>query len=440
MRFLIAMALALSASLGSAQNAFLTNCFVPRYWKANQGWEIAARVRNSVSGSPLITFRVDYRYNNGPVQQGNWQSTTGINPGQYWPYVHQTPFTSPAADGVLKVWVVGNGDADPTNDTLYFPVTVLPQWSTKRVLIEQFTGTWCQFCPSPNAATNTLDADPFIVVAKHHNADELSSASSTAYWSQFNANYSPAGVMEQEEFGTLPDDAAYDQWGPRAELRKQGVSPVAVSISSAFNIGTRLLAVDVSAAFSAAVSGSFVLNAYVVEDQVPGPQTAAAPGYLHQQVVREVLGGPNGVAGIIPATTAAGATYTEQFALTVPAEWNHANLRVIATVTERRSSGSWTMNVADAAPTVVGVEEHAGLRVSAYPNPSCERVWLRLAEDGPVRIELIAADGRLVRLHHTQAVAGMVQLDGLDALPAGLYTARVQQGQRSGAVRIALER
>lgn len=439
MRHSIAMALALTASLGSAQNAFLTNCFVPRYWKANQGWEVAARVRNSVSGAPLITFRVDYRYNNGPVQQGNWQSTTGINPGQYWPYVHQTPFTSPTADGVLKVWVVGNGDTDQTNDTLYFPVTVLPQWSTKRVLIEQYTGTWCQFCPNPNATTNTLDADPFIVVAKHHNADEFSSASSTAYWAQFNANYSPAGVMEQEEFGTLPDDAAYDQWGPRAELRKQGVSPVAVSISSAFNIGTRLLAVDVSAAFSAAVSGSFVLNAYVVEDQVPGPQTAAAPGYLHQQVVREVLGGPNGVAGIIPATTAAGATYTEQFAITVPAEWNHANLRVIATVTEGRSSGSWTMNVADAAPTVVGVEERSPLLLGAHPNPARGRVWLRIAEDGLARITLIASDGRHVLRQQAQAKGGMVEVDGLDGLPAGLYTARVQQGERSGSVRIALE-
>ncbi|MBK7945444.1 MAG: Omp28-related outer membrane protein [Flavobacteriales bacterium] len=439
MRKLICSIAFLSSIALSAQNAYLTNCFVPRYWKANTGWEIAARVRNSQSGAPLISFRVDYRFGNGPVQQGDWQSTTGINPGQYWPYVHQIPFTSPSADGTLKVWVVGIGETDPANDTLSFPLTVIPQWATKSVLMEQFTGTWCQFCPTPNATTNALDADPLIVVAKHHNADEFSVQSSTDYWAQFSANYSPSGVMDQEEFGRLQDDAAYDQWGARADLRKLGVSPVAVSAMPAFNTWTRMLAMDVIADFKAAVSGQFVLNAYVVEDQVPGPQTAGAPGYLHQQVVRAVLGGPTGVAGVIPSTTVANTIYSEQFALQVPQEWNHTNLRVIATVSERSAAGTWTMNVSDNALIEVGVGEEPGLRFGLFPNPARDAVRLRLPSDSPARVRLFAADGRMAYDSSVVPIGGLALIERPASTEPGLFLIRVDQDGRTGMERLMLD-
>ncbi|MFN3875723.1 MAG: Omp28-related outer membrane protein, partial [Flavobacteriales bacterium] len=292
-RFFAPAALLLTLA-AHGQDAYLNNSFVPRYWKANQPWTITARVRNASSSAPLFTFRVDWRFNDGPIQAGGTQSTTGIGPGQYWPYTHPVPFNQPESGGVLKVWVVGVGETNPANDTLYFTVDVLGGWTAKSVLIEQYTGTWCQFCPSANAATDALDADPFIVVAKPHNNDELSNASSTAYWAQFNANYSPSGVMEQEEFGTLPDNANYDQWDDWAELRKQGVSPAAITIAAEFNAWQRNLTVQVSVTFQAALSGQFTVNAFILEDNVPGNQVAAPPGYIHQQVVRHVFGGPGG--------------------------------------------------------------------------------------------------------------------------------------------------
>ncbi|MBL0128050.1 MAG: hypothetical protein IPP83_11475 [Flavobacteriales bacterium] len=276
----LAIALLVGTAL-SAQNAFLNNSFFPRYWKANTDFLIAARVRNSNS-TPLISFHVDWRWNNGPVQIGNWQSTTGITGNQYWPYEHQIPFNQPASAGVLKVWVVGSGDTDPSNDTLRFTVDVIGNWATKSVLIEQYTGTWCQFCPAANGATNVLDVDPLIVVAKHHNLDEFTNQNSTDYWVWFNADYSPAGVMEQEEFGTLQDDAAYDQWGARAEQRKLGVSPANIAVTAGFSEWTRLLTVDVNTTMTAVVNGTFIVNAYILEDNLPGPQTNAPAGYIHQ--------------------------------------------------------------------------------------------------------------------------------------------------------------
>ncbi len=435
--FPIAVGLLLSAEAVS-QNAYLTNCYVPRYWKANTAWEISARVRNLTSGAPLVTFRLDWRFNGGPVQQGGWQSTTGINPGQYWPYVHPIPFNVPAGSGTLKIWVVGVGETDPSNDTLFFPVNVLEAWATKSVLLEQYTGTWCQFCPAPNATTNTMDADPLIVVAKHHNGDELSNANSTAYWAQFNAEYSPAGVMEQEEFGTLPDDAQYDQWPARADQRKLGVSPASIAIVPAFNAWQRQLTVDVDVTFAAAQTGEFVVNAYLLEDNVAGAQTGALPGYIHQQVVRDVLGGPAGTTGVIPASSAAGATYAHQYTYAVPVEWNASNLRVAVTVTEKRNGASWTVNVADAGLVLVGMEEEQlPLPLSVHPNPSAGDLQLTAAGwSGPVRIQVLSMDGRVVADRTEQAGAQGLRVPGFEQLPAGNYLLRVECAGRAGQQRV----
>ncbi|MBK8498224.1 MAG: Omp28-related outer membrane protein [Flavobacteriales bacterium] len=410
----------------AAQNAYLTNGFVPRYWKANTDYVINVRVRNSNSTTPLLSFRVDWNWNNGPVQTGNMQSTTGIVPGQYWPYPHPIPFNKPESAGTLKVWVVGTGDTDHSNDTLTFPVGVLANWTAKSVLIEQYTGTWCQFCPNPNSTTNDLDADPFIVVAKHHNNDDFAAASSVAYWSQFNAEYSPAGVMEQEEFGTLQDDAAYVEWGARAEQRKLGVSPVEITVVPGFNDWTRQLTVDLTATFTAAQSGDFTVNAYIVEDNVAGLQTGAAPGYIHQQLVREVLGGTNGTSGVIPAFTTASATYTHQYTFAVPTQWNADNLRIVATVTEHRPAGTQTVNVTDADFVLVGVEEHGLLNVRAYPNPSSGALWIELEDATPALVRLLGADGRVVI--DQRASGDRFLLEGFEALAPGAYLLRVQQG------------
>lgn len=418
----------------SAQNAYLTNGFVPRYWKANTDYVINVRVRNSNSTTPLLSFRVDWNWNNGPVQMGNMQSTTGISPGQYWPYPHPIPFNKPESAGTLKVWVVGTGDTDHSNDTLTFPVGVLANWTAKSVLIEQYTGTWCQFCPNPNSTTNDLDADPFIVVAKHHNNDEFAAASSVAYWSQFNAEYSPAGVMEQEEFGTLQDDAAYVEWGARADLRKLGVSPVEITVVPGFNDWTRQLTVDLTATFSAAQSGDFTVNAYIVEDNVAGLQTGAAPGYIHQQLVREVLGGTDGTTGVIPAVTTAGGTYTHQYTFAVPTQWNADNLRIVATVTEHRPAGTQTMNVADADFVLVGVEEHALLNVRAFPNPSGGALWIELDDASPAQVRLLGADGRVIV--EQRASGDRFLLKGFEELAPGAYVLRVQQGNAFSEQRV----
>lgn len=438
--YTIALALALSslATIGNAQNAYLTNAFMPRWAKANTDYAINVRVRNSAA-TPLITFRVDWRWNNGPVQTGNFQSTTGITGNQYWPYPHPIAFNQPQGVGVLKIWVVGSGDMDHTNDTLTFPMGVLNSWATKTVIMEQFTGTWCQYCPDPNALTNTLDADPLVVVAKHHNADEFSSPASTAYWGQYNANFSPMATLEQSEQGTYAANANFAAWTAEVDLRKTGVSPVNLTINPEFNYWTGDLSVELTANFTYGLTGDFIVNAYIVEDNVPGPQTNAAPGYIHQQVVREVLGGGSGTSGVIPATTVAGVPYSHTYTYSVPANWNWNNLRIVATVSQRVGSTLHAVNAGSGYFVALGMEEGSALSsaLKVYPNPSSTDLWFELPGDAARgAITLITADGREV-LHRELVLTGnAMHVDGFETLAPGAYVLRVQRGDAIAEQRV----
>lgn len=438
--YTIALALTLSslATVGNAQNAYLTNAFMPRWAKANTDYAINVRVRNSAA-TPLITFRVDWRWNNGPVQTGNFQSTTGITGNQYWPYPHPIAFNQPQGVGVLKIWVVGSGDTDHTNDTLTFPMGVLNNWATKTVILEQFTGTWCQWCPDPNALTNELDADPQVVVAKHHNADEFSSAASTAYWAQYNSNFSPTATLEQSEQGTYAANANYTAWPAEVELRKTSVSPVNLTIDPEFNFWTGELSLDLTATFTYALSGEFIMNAYIVEDNVPGPQTNGPPNYIHQQVVREVLGGGSGTSGVIPATTVAGIPYSHTYTYTVPANWNWNNLRIVATVSQRVGSTLHAVNTGSSYFTPVGIEEggEAPAALTVFPNPANESVWVDLAGAvGNATITLIDVDGREVLNTRSILGNGPVAVSEFAPLAPGAYMLRVQRGNERAEQRV----
>lgn len=431
----IPKALALLAVCGvvhplAAQDAFLTNAFVPLFVKANTNRTISVRVRNAAT-TPLITFRVDWRWNSGPVQQGFSQTTTGISGNQFWPYDHPVPFNIPQGGGVLKVWVVGNGETNRTNDTLTFPVTALDQWHSKTMLLDVWTGTWCPQCPPANLAGNTLDADPFVVVAKHHAVDQFSSGSSADYYAPYNVNFTPAGVIDQGEYGRYTPNPATTSWPGEMELRKQGVSPVSLSMSTDFNALTRMLTVNLSAAYTYPLPGTHALNAFVLEDGIVAPQANASSPYTHNQIVRNVLSGTLGNTTAVPGTPAPGTTYSTTWNYIVPEDWEARNIRVVGLATHRVATGSYLLNALAAAPLTVGVQEvHtplAGLRT--WPNPAHDALWVQ-ADDaiGELLLRVFSADGRMVLEQRAFAAGGPLRLEGFDRLAPGPYVLRVQHG------------
>jgi hypothetical protein len=437
----IIITLVLAPLIGFGQDAYLTNAHVPFFVKANTGRTISVRVRNSAS-TPLITFRVDWRWNNDAVQTGYTQTTTGISGNQYWPYEHPIPFAIAQGQGTLKVWVVGNGETNPANDTLAFKVTALDQWAAKTMLLDLRTATWCAPAPPALAMGNALDADPQVVVARHHDGDQFSTGSSTAYLEHHNVDFTPAGIIDQGEYGTYEPNPAYDQWADQMNKRKEGVSPVELSMATEYDALSRLLTVHLNATYTFGLQGSHTLNAFVVEDGISAPQANAPVGYIHAQVVRDVLGGAMGNGGVIPDQPVPGTTYSTTYGLILPEDWEARNIRVIGFVTHAINGEAYTLNARSSTALVVGLDETnaAYLPMKVHPNPAKDALWIDLPNaHGPAMVTVLSLDGRMV-LEEQVTFGGIpLALEGFGALSSGVYVLRVLDGDVQQQVRMVKE-
>ncbi|MEX1132701.1 MAG: Omp28-related outer membrane protein [Flavobacteriales bacterium] len=441
LRKVILLGLGIAPLYAVCQDAFLTNAYMPLFVKASTDIPISVRVRNAATAQ-LITFRVDWRWNNGPVQAGFSQTTTGITGNQFWPYEHPAPFNVPQGSGILKVWAVGVGEANPSNDTLIFRITALEQWTTKSVLLEQWTGTWCPQCPPANTAGNTLDNDPQVVVAKHHAVDEFSSGASTAFFAPYEVTFTPAGVLDQGEYGTYAPNPGSAQWGQQVEQRKQGVSPVQVGIGAVYNALDRMLTVDMSATYTYGLPGEHAMNVFILEDGISAPQANAPANYVHQQVVRDVLTGVQGDGNVIPSTPVPGAAYTGTWGFIVPEDWVAQNIRAIGFVTHRENGEATTLNVRSTSSLVVGLNERdaRSTTMRAYPNPASGALWLELAEvQGATTLLVLAADGREVISHAALFAGAPLVVNGFEALTPGVYLVKVVHGDRQHQLRVVKE-
>lgn len=431
----------LSSGAVRAQDAYLTNAYVPTFVKAGTDIPISVRVRNSATAQ-LVTFRVDWKWNNGAVQTGFSQTTTGISGNQYWPYEHQVPFNVSQGSGLLKIWVAGVGETNFANDTLTFRVTALNQWATKSILLEAWTATWCSQCPPANTTGNALNSDPRIVVAKHHAEDQFSSGASTAFFAPYGVDFTPAGVIDQGEFGAYTPNAATTLWGAEIELRKQGVSPVDLGLTANFNALDRKLTVDMSATYTYGLPGTHAFNVFIVEDGIAAAQMNGPANYLHNQVVRDVLTGVQGDATLIPATPVAGTTYSKTWNFIVPQDWVAQNIRVIGFVSHRQNGLTSTLNVRSTASLVVGVDELENQlgALRAYPNPSTNALWMLWPDaKGNASVQVFALDGREVLSRSVVLNGEALALEGWDSLLPGAYLLQVQQGDHILRVQVVKE-
>lgn len=417
-----------------AQNAYLQNLSVPRYIRTNTPNPINVWVRNSTS-TPITAFRVGWRWNNGAVNLGPQVNVGGggIVINNYMNYAHPVQLQAATeGPGTLKVWVQVTGDNDQSNDTLTVVVRPVTNWHAKRVLMEIKTATWCQYCPPAATLGNTLNSDPDVVVAKFHSSDQFSSTSGTSYMNQYNAGFTPAGVIDMGESGDYQANSQHPAWSDQVNARKAGVAPVSVGVTHTYNASTRQLTVNVASNFGYAEPGDHRINAYIIENNLSGPQTNGGGNFVHQQVVRHVLGGTNGTTGVIPSSPATGTNYTHTYTYTLPEGWNPANITLVAYVFRRENAKNIALNAAKSGTLITSVEEQAWLNeaIEAYPNPFTTELWLKLPPlDRAAELRLLSLDGRELHMQRLPAGSGdRVPVDLPANLASGIYVLRVQVG------------
>lgn len=227
------------------------------------------------------------------------------------------------------------------------------QYPERTVLLEEFTGEWCGWCPIGMMEIEEMlerYGDTLIAVAVH-SGDPLETPSASAMLGAW-ASAFPSGVVNRTYDSILNTQTFYPgEWESVIASEIATPSPCLASLSYSYNESLRQISADVTASFTEDFTGDCRLNLYIAEDSVTGgaqhnylsgkPEFINTPfyslpdpipGFVHRHVLREMVGESYGVDGIIPDTVMAGQSFTHTFTYTIPDDFNTSRLYLIAVV------------------------------------------------------------------------------------------------------------
>ncbi|MGB3008096.1 MAG: Omp28-related outer membrane protein [Chitinophagaceae bacterium] len=234
----------------------------------------------------------------------------------------------------------------------------------KRVLVEDFTGAWCGYCPRVAYAIDQLNAQTAdaVPVAIHRgnasgaNVDPFNFSGAVPLESQIGLSGYPTAQLNRTTRWTYPEPSNVQQ----ALNLTTGTNPrlgLAMSSTTAGNNVALTVKVKFGDDFS-----NLKLVVYVLEDNLIYNQTNYTTYYgggsiiynfVHNNVLRAVL--TNSILGeSITGTTTSGSEYVKDFAYTIPAAYQSNKLHFVAFVI---NSSNTTVNVRDAAINVVQTYE-----------------------------------------------------------------------------------
>lgn len=189
------------------------------------------------------------------------------------------------------------------------PVSQTPE--KKRVVLEEFTGKTCVWCPAGHlVAANMKEEDPNNVFLINIHVGGYAAGTpnyrtnfGTAIDGQASVTGYPAGTVNRQAFGTSTGTSTgRDEWAENAETLKTQDAYVNVAVEATLDSTTRELIVNVEAYYTGdAPTTSNFLNVAITQDDIHGPQTGGAtnnPGmmdeddnYIHNHMLRYMMTG-----------------------------------------------------------------------------------------------------------------------------------------------------
>ncbi len=256
--------------------------------------------------------------------------------------------------------------------TFYFDpnIFVSKTAQNRTVLLEEFTGTNCGYCPDGHRMADSL-------VAVHHGviynmnihaggyAANYTTTVGTLLNNYFYVSSYPAGIVSREVVnvsGTYKYPISRASWGYVAEQLYTKPSYVNVAATASIDTTTRQLTCNVQAYFtgkSTAFNGKNYIHIAVLQDSIWGPQSNgkyfypamwsdALGKYCHNHMLRELI---LGVDGENMGGVSQGTTYQKSFTYTIPLQissvdvvLNHLTVLVFVTEGEASSHDDYYYN------------------------------------------------------------------------------------------------
>lgn len=333
--------------------------------------------------------------------------------------------------------------------------TTFGQFSNPKPLLEEYTGTWCQFCADgAYRVQQVLQNVPSANAIAIHVGDVMEVPDGGTIDGFYGPSY-PQGMINRD--GGL---YSRNQWMSLMNTAAQGATSASVAFDSLdYNAATREITGVLKVTFTGPESGDFRFNVAVTESKVTGGaqysqvnsdnntpghpyQGAGNPivGFEHNHVLRAYTGGAWGEPGLIPATVNFGSTATYSFSYTIPTNFNENEIHVVGMVQEfgPTAADRRVLNSDEAAlPGLVGVEgpltaESDLMHLAPNPMSDLTRVTYTMRQGGFIRLEVLDITGKQVAVigegYENEGVHSMVW-EGLnqDRIPveSGMYLIRL---------------
>ncbi|WP_296313561.1 Omp28-related outer membrane protein [Winogradskyella sp. UBA3174] len=225
-----------------------------------------------------------------------------------------------------------------TTNTETFSVIIPKQ----KIVVEDYTGTWCGFCPRVSAALYSLkgETDDIAVVAIHETTNNFPDPM------HFNEVQFLKDAFGVEGFPAAKINRTTNWQIPHLNSDVTGIAGLDTNLAIALNsvLEGNELTVQVNVVYEQGSEQGDKLVVYLLENQILSDQVNyynsdttspyfglgdVIPDFEHNDVLRESLTGVLG--NTIPATAAL-AEYITSFTINVPADYIVSNLSIVAMV------------------------------------------------------------------------------------------------------------
>ena len=351
------------------------------------------------------------------------------------------------------------------------------QFSIQKVLVEEFTGTWCGYCADGSIQmTRTLNRTARAIGVGVHTGDSMA----IPVGRELADFYRPA--FPQALINRPGAPISRGAWSNAAATEATSSSSVEVSFDSlGWDATTRQMTAKVKYRFTGLENGDLRINLLIVEDSVSGLghgydqinydngtpghpyQGAGDPivGFTHRHVLRDALGGAWGIPNVIPSSVGFGDEGSFTFSYFVDAAYDMAQVSVVAMVTRHDSSMDISLRPVLNAEGVhfldnltplsnTAIDDPAfGTEVKVYPNPTSDRVMFTfdLQHTGMLTAEVYDIMGKKVAdVANGSLNAGLHSLywDTRDAQGAsvanGMYLFKISSENESLTRRVMVRR
>ena len=363
---------------------------------------VTGLIRNN--GTQAITsFDLHYSINNGERQSMTISNVyLSPNVGTY-EFIHDKIWKIPSNKGgvfydlcVSIDNINGDNTVDENSDNNIICknlFTATGNSGNRKVLIEEFTGAWCGFCPDGEIIVdNIIASHPNDAISVSiHSGDDMEITNDII--SSFNVTSYPSGMVNRVLFfGQAKEPHSRNLWSNNVNSQTGFYTPGDISVSTSYDTSTSIVNITLTSTFTDFLTGDVRMIPMVVEDNVTGSGSgydqvnyynndashhfynAGNPivGYVHKRVLRALPSGGFGNPNVISNTVSPGDVFTESFQYTVPAGYNFDELSVIGVLAKYSTAlgQRYVLNVND-QHLLTGTEtiRNQLTNVNLYPNP-----------------------------------------------------------------------